>query len=407
VNDDAIAEAVRRINDVADRRGVVYVAGGGSEIFPMLLARGGGSSTLLAGRVVYAPDDFRSVLGYHPDRFVDARSARGLAMAAFRHALAIRGDLAPEKVFGIGSTAKLATGPAEREGRSHEIHVAIQDASATSVNSITLTEGQERAWEERINALLLLGDLAFIKQVDVNISLKYDGRELLLAPSNSHCRLEHADSEIVDLMLGRRGWVGLKGPAKEVSGFSGLGHDLREPPRVLFPGSFRPLHAGHLAMAEAATRLAGMDFGYELSLFHPEKHPLDYISLRSRLKTFETMTCRICLTNAPTYVEKARLFPGRTFVIGHDTALRIVDPRFYGGPTARDAMLDELERLGTRFLVFGRIDASGVFRDFSADEFEHPVSGFLGRLAIAVPGDAFRMDLSSTEIRMDTGWEDD
>ena len=172
------------------------------------------------------------------------------------------------------------------------------------------------------------------------------------------------------------------------------------PPRLLLPGSFRPLHEGHVAMAEAASRLTGLACGYELSLFHPEKLPLDYFSIRSRLKHFEEMECRVYLTNAPaTYVEKARLFPGCTFVVGHDTARRIVDPRFYGGLEARDVMLGELEALGARFLVFGRVDEFGRFRDFSPEEFDHPVSSFLARVATPVPGHVFRNDISSTEIR--------
>ena len=156
-------------------------------------------------------------------------------------------------------------------------------------------------------------------------------------------------------------------------------------------------------MAEAASRLTGLPCAYETSLFHPEKPPLDFIAIRSRLNGFEGRAGRLYLTNAPTYVEKARLFPGCTFVVGHDTALRILDPRFYGGPAARDAMLDELEGLGTRFLIFGRIDESGRFRDFSHEEFEHPVSGFLSRAATPVPGHVFRLDLSSTEVRERSG----
>ena len=178
-------------------------------------------------------------------------------------------------------------------------------------------------------------------------------------------------------------------------------------PRLLLPGSFRPLHEGHVAMAGAASRLTGLDCGYELSLFHPEKPPLDYVAIRSRLRGFAGRSGRVYLTNAPTYVEKARLFPGCTFVVGHDTALRIVDPRYYGGPEGRDAVLDELERLGARFLVFGRVDASGDFRDFRAGEFDHPVAGFLERVATPVPGDVFRLDLSSTEIRARSAFEHD
>jgi hypothetical protein len=402
--DADIAEVVRQINATDSRKGVVYVAGGGTEVFPMLLAQGGGSNTLLAGRILYAPDDFRDALGSEPEKYVDARAARGLAMAAFRHALKVRGDLAPESVFGIGATSKLSTGEGEREGRSHEIHAAIQTALSTQVGSIKLPEGRDRAWEERINALFLLELLAWVKGSGEFVDLEHDG--IALPPEAYHSfHSGECDDPMAGLLVGRRPWVALQGPATVFPGEPWFTRESLELPRLLLPGSFRPLHEGHVAMAEAATRLAGIPCDYELSLFHPEKLPLDYIAIRSRLKAFMEKECRIYLTNAPTYLDKARLFPGCTFVVGHDTALRIVDPRFYGGPTGREAMLDELERLGTRFLVFGRVDASGEFRDFSAEEFEHPVAGFLARIATPVPGHLFRLDISSTEVRRQSGGE--
>jgi hypothetical protein len=402
VSADLVAEFASRINAADRPKGVIYLAGGGSEVLPMLLARGGGSATLLAARIPYASEDFRATMGCDPGRLVDARAARGLAMAAFRHTLTIRGDLPPDQVFGLGSTAKLSRGEGEREGRSHEIHAAVQTASRTSCRSVTLPSGVDRTWEERINALLLLNLLAEAKGIAGRVPLEHDGRVL----SEGSMATQAADSTacgdpgLADLLIGRRGWVGLEFPA-------GSGPTSEQIPRLLIPGSFRPLHEGHLAMAGAASELTGLDCGFEISLFHPEKLPLDFIAIRSRLGGFARRDCRVYLTNAPTYVEKARLFPGCTFVVGYDTALRIVDPRFYGGPPARDAMLDELERLGTRFLVFGRVDSSGEFRDFSADQFEHPVAGFLSRVASPVPGHVFRLDISSTEVRRMSGDEFD
>ncbi len=394
---DPIVEFARRINSSDGPKAVAYIAGGGSEVLPMLLARGGGSATVLGARILYAPDDFREALGCDPGRFVDARAAKWLAMAAFRHALTIRGDLAPEQVFGIGSTSKLATGEGERDGRSHEIHAAVQAATGTYLWSIPLPGGQDRAWEERINALLLLNLFALGKLLGESVALEHEGRQIL--PESDHFRYAQGEDAMADLMVGRRGWIAFDGPATEFSGESWFTRESHDPPRLLLPGSFRPLHEGHVAMAEAASSLTGLPCGYELTLFHPEKPPLDFFAIRSRLHHFERRDCRLYLTNAPTYVQKARLFPGCTFAVGHDTALRIVDPRFYGGTAARDAVLAEMEALGTRFLVFGRIDGTGHFRDFSPEEFEHPVSGFLGRVATPVPGHVFRKDISSTDIR--------
>lgn len=33
----------------------------------------------------------------------------------------------------------------------------------------------------------------------------------------------------------------------------------------------------------------------------------------------------------PLYSAKAELLPGSTFVVGHDTAIRLVNPKYYGG----------------------------------------------------------------------------
>ena len=108
----------------------------------------------------------------------------------------------------------------------------------------------------------------------------------------------------------------------------------------------------------------------------------------------------LLLTDAPTYLNKARLFPGSTFVVGYDTAVRIVEPRWYGGIAGRDAMLDELEALGTRFVVFGRVDSLGQFRDLRTEAFEEPrVARFVAHNTQVVAEDQFRLDLSSTLVR--------
>jgi len=393
------ADLAGRINAGDAPRGVFYVTGGGTELFPMLLARGGGSRTLLAGRIPYDANDFRAILGFDPGPIADARAARSLAMSAYRHALTIRGDLPPGSVFGLGASSKLSRGTDERAGRSHEVHAALQTGSITLSRSVTLPPGSDRAWEERINALLLLDLVARAKGVEAGIAFEAEGRCL-------------ARSSIVD-EVGDAAECGVAGLPALLEGRSrravfdpgvGPGPDRDEPPTLILPGSFRPLHDGHLRMAAVAEGLVGARCDFELSIFHPEKPPLDYLSIAARLRGFAGVAARLHLTDAPTYLDKARLFPGCTFVVGHDTALRIIDPRFYGGPAARDAVLAELEALGARFLAFGRVDASGRFRGIDGEQGHPPaVMGFLARCVRGVPEDAFRLDLSSTEVRARQG----
>jgi hypothetical protein len=104
----------------------------------------------------------------------------------------------------------------------------------------------------------------------------------------------------------------------------------------------------------------------------------------------------VWLTRAPTYTEKAELFPGCLFVIGADTAERIVQPRFYGDSEQR--MADALARFraaNCRFLTAGRLDKAGRF--VGLDDLALPA--VYRDLFQSIPERAFRMDLSSTELR--------
>ena len=257
----------------------------------------------------------------------------------------------------------------------------------------------DRRGQERINALVLL-----------NLLGELNGLESLPLTSNGVTVPDRAISAVAAgvadcgpiglpaLLGGLVPWLAhrLDGPALAGS----------PPTRLILPGSFRPLHAGHRRMAELAAELVGEPCTYELSLFHPAKPPLDYLSIADRVGRFAGVGGWLLLTDAPTYLEKARLFPGSTFVVGHDTALRIIEPRWYGGVAGRDAMLDELEALGTRLLVFGRVDATGRFRDLDADTFDNPrVTQFVARTTRIVAETQFRSDLSSTMLRVETSEE--
>ena len=399
---DAVNDLVRRIHEADGPKAVIYAAGGGTEIFPLLLSRGGGSATLLAGRIPYDPADFHAILGADPGKLVDARAARGLAMAAFRHGLKLRPDLmGTSGVVGIASTAKLASGPGERVGRSHEIHLAFQTGERTFARSIVLPIGGERVREERINARALLNLLAEAKglaglPLDLHGRLDDPGRITEISADASTC----GHPELPTLLGGQTPWLAYR--LGEAGAVATLDSKSGSPPtRLILPGSFRPLHDGHLRMAEFSSRLLGEPCAFELSLFHPEKPPLDYVSIAARTRGFAGAEGWVLLTDAPTYLEKARLFPGSTFVVGHDTAVRIIEPRWYGGLPARDAMLDELEALGTRFLVFGRVDPGGQFRDLGLESFDdRRVTRFIERTIRVVTESEFRSDLSSTSIRL-------
>ena len=109
------------------------------------------------------------------------------------------------------------------------------------------------------------------------------------------------------------------------------------------------------------------------------------------------------LTRAETFYKKAALFPGRTFIIGWDTAVRIVAPHYYENKagenkTAMLRALAEMWACGTRFLVAGRLDGD-VFRTLA----DVPIPAGFAPMFAEIPEAMFRRDISSTELREELG----
>lgn len=134
---------------------------------------------------------------------------------------------------------------------------------------------------------------------------------------------------------------------------------------VVYPGSWNPLHEGHLAIYQGAQLELFQNLGsnmdptagllprevpsviWELSLTRRGK---DFLHLEDVARRLQQFSQPVLLTNTPYFWQKAMVIPGRvSFQIGVDTALRLL-----GDHTIEE--LEDYKNLGADFVVWDRDD---------------------------------------------------
>ena len=203
-------------------------------------------------------------------------------------------------------------------------------------------------------------------------------------------RSDHAD--LVQLLLAKTSDRGWGGGVRTVTVYPDGSMAANEPIRAaaVLPGSFSPLHQGHERLAQVASHMVRGQVIFEISVLNVDKPALEEEEVRRRLRQFQGRR-RVVLTRAPIFREKAALFPGCAFVIGWDTAQRLLHPRYYGGrKRAMMKALEEIRDAGCKFLVAGRLH-EGVFRTLT----DVPIPKKFAGLFEAIPENWFREDVSS------------
>ena len=324
---------------------VFVVATGAGATFGEFFVVPGASKTLLGFFVPYDQHFFDEFAG-KPDSYASPDAARKLAVAAYYKAKICKKQDSSEFVYGIGAACSIATTP-ERAGRQHKIHVALHGEGFTEVWDLILDQGLSREEEETAVRNLILEAVCRAKGVT------YTSNAFQLRGVVSF------NCDIAQATISEEGLVEEGDPP-----FLQLYHaSFPNPPCleqgarvVLFPGSFNPFHEGHQAMYDLATQILGQKPLPELSVRNADKPPLDYMSLNERVEGLQHTG--VVLTRASKMIDKVRLFrkwgvSAVTFVVGADTWQRILDPRFL-----EPGELEEFAETDTKFLVFGRGDAS-------------------------------------------------
>ena len=370
---DALIEKIH----ATPHKAVIVVAGAGSLAVAWLLGVSGASRTILETLVPYGRLSMIDLLGDEPAQYVSPQTARDMARAAYRRGMLLREDDSP--VVGLACTAAIATDRTRRG--DHRCFIAAWDDERLLQDDLTLEKGaRDRAGEEELVSRLLLNALARSYGIESGVPLELTSAEQLQSSSVTH------QPAIQRLLSGdiNHLTVAANGKMQAEGGFEG----------ALFPGSFSPLHHGHETLAEVASEILGTEIVYEISVLNVDKSPLEEEEIQQRLGQFRGKS-RVVLTRAETFYKKAQLFPGTSFIVGWDTAVRLVDPKYYGG--SEDDMLSALAEMwasGCRFLVAGRVQDGG-FNGLA----QVPVPQGFRPLFSEIPESKFRVDISSTELR--------
>ncbi|HEU5099434.1 MAG TPA: hypothetical protein VFU22_10465 [Roseiflexaceae bacterium] len=373
--DPTLQLAIEQIHASAHKL-VLEFAGAGSQALFQLHSVAGSSRTILEATDRYASTSLADLLGAAPEQFVSRETAIAMAGMAYRRAMRLAEP--GTACLGVACTAAIATDRARRG--EDRCWIAVRDsAGVTSYGLVMIKGARDRAGEEQLASQLLLRAIAKASGIATAVPLA------TLVGEQVETARETTSDPITQLLGGaaRTVLVAPDGTPQADQPVSG----------ALLSGSFNPLHAGHERLAEAAAGTFGMPVTFELPILNADKAPLGYAEIERRLAQFR-WRYPVVLSRAALFVDKAALFPGCVFVLGYDTAARLVDPRYYGGEAARDQALAFIRAQGCRFLVAGRVQ-DGVFH--TLDEIAIPAGA--RDLFSGLPEQAFRVDLSSTEIR--------
>ena len=357
-------------------KAVVAVSGAGSQAVAWLLGVAGASRTILEALVPYGRESMIAFLGFDPEQSASAQTARDMARAAFRKAKSQLEDDSPP--VGLACAATIATDRPKRG--EHRAFVSAWDQNSNTLYSLRLHKGlRDRAGEEEMVSRLLVHALMLLSDLESDVELGLTPGDYLEIERTEH------PSPLTQLLSGEVAWVVARGGVMEAEGMA---------PAALLPGSFSPVHLGHRGLAQAGRLALDTEVGYELSVTNVDKPALEEAEILKRLAQF-TADETVVLTRAETFFKKARLFPGRTFVVGWDTAVRLVASRYYGeNPDAKMIALAEMLAGGTRFLVAGREDQ----RTFKTLK-DVPVPQGFEPLFSGLSEEQFREDISSTQLR--------
>ena len=361
-------DLIRKIHE--SKYKITYVSsGGGTNAISSLLKVPGASNTILETYVPYSKKSMDLFLNKEPDHYCSLNTCLSMSANAYKKSVQIEPKTKTKYLIGIAVTASLAT--TYKKIGDHKFYIVIQTDSYTKTISCVLEKNlRTREEEEELITEYVLSLIA------ETCSIKKEFPQ-------------HKEKVEIETVTAEKSWRKLlNNEINYVSSDNAL-------PELIFPGSFNPLHDGHLKMREMAEKRTGMRATFEICAKNADKPPLTFYEIKRTLNQFDDNDSWV-MTSAGRFSEKAEMFPNSVFIIGVDTFMRVFDEKFY---LNKKDMLNNVERFNDHninFLVFGRMvqDKFTSLRDIIIPEsIKHRCTGF--------DEASFRDDISSTKLRLE------
>ncbi len=363
-------------------------------------------SRILAGaHFAYKPEDFSDFIGqdFKTMEASDAGSlcsftgAIALAQTAFFKAQkqAWMSGKRDYKIIALGLTAAVATSRPLRGGTRVFLVVKTYDGMLSM--RVDLKQGHlDRIGDGDVCDVLGLNMIlhaAGLPQIELKPELELTSLEFeTLARSTDRILKPKAVSPMADFDR-------LLSESSVYVDHSGTVHSLspeRLKDTIIFPGSFNPFTFGHDELANYVHRVTGQKIIFEISAGNVDKPSINDEELLRRAGQFSSRWPVILTKANPLFVDKINAYGVKEFIVGYDTMVRFLDPKYYDSPSIFLDILGELRQQRAKFYVADRIiegKPQSIEDAVFGDSFN---AGFIDDLLVRIP---IAYDVSSTAIR--------